>query len=278
MNKQTPQLIRMKKWMRKSSINFFERNPDAIAASGYIPLCNKMIVDIMSTGFEVFTRDTHYISCRARQILTENLTGDIYQEDEIFKAERDMNDHLERIHDYFDTRLTQAEQKLQAAGFGPDDVQRIILNYETFTVTNQVTQYLDILAKADHYITLLHYLWMTGEISDNSDEAQRVKLVTEREVRQHLFGLTRASSIHYNNMRRICNAVVERRRAERAAQAERDRKRAAEKKAKLAKAAAKREAEQERRRQEKRSKRESEKRQTLNNAQRDMNALTVVAA
>lgn len=278
MNRPNPQLIRMKKWMRKSTINFLERNKDVIAAPGFVPLCNKMIVDVMSTGFEVVARDTHFITCRARQILTENLTGDVFQEDDLLKAEKELHAHLESIHEYFDTRITQAELKLEAAGFGPNEIQKLVANYETITVTNQLTQYLDILAKADHYVTLLHYLWVTGELSDSPDEALRVKLNAEREARHHLFGITRASNIHYNNVRRICNGVVERRRAERQAQAERDRKREAARKAKHEEAEAKRQAEITRRREEKRQRRESERKQALEVAQNDMDTLAVANA
>ena len=278
MNKPNPQLIRMKKWMRKSTINFLDRNKDVIAAPGFVPLCNKMIVDVMSAGFEVVARDTHFITCRARQILTANLTGDIYQEDDLLKAEKELHAHLDSIHEYFDTRITQAEQKLEAAGFGPSEIQKLVANYETITVTNQLTQYLDILAKADHYVTLLHYLWVTGELSDSPDEALRVKLNSEREVRHHLFGITRASNIHYNNVRRLCNGVVERRRADRQAQAERDRKREAARKEKQTQAAVKRQADIVRRKDEKRQRRQAEQQQTLVDAQNDMNGLAIAAA
>ena len=47
-------------------------------------------------------------------------------------------------------------------------------------MTNGVTQYLDIIAKADYYLSILHYLWVTSELSDSPDEARRVKLNTER--------------------------------------------------------------------------------------------------
>lgn len=232
MNRPAPQLIPMKQWMRRSSINFFERNPDAIGAPGFVPLCNRIVVDVLAAGFEVFSRDTFFVTCRARQILTQNLKGDVFQENEIFQAEAALNAHLEDMHEYFDTRIEQGERKLELGGFGPGDIQKLVAHYETKSVTNAVTQYLDILAKADHYVTMLHYLWLIGELSDSPDESMRVKLNTEREVRQHLFGITRASTIHYDNIRRICNGVVDRRRQERSAQAERDRKRTAEFKAK----------------------------------------------
>lgn len=263
----------MKKWMRKSTVNFFERNPDVIGAPSFVPICNKMIVEVLSSGFEVVTRDTHFITCRSRQILSQNLKGDIFQEDEIFKAESAMNAHFERLHDYFDTRIQQGEQKLELGGFGISEIQKLVTNYETMTVTNGVTQYLDILAKADHYITILQYLWVTSELSDNPDEAMRVKLNTEREVRQHLFGITRASNTHYNNIRRICNGVVERRRQERANQAERDRQRAAERKIKAEQAEARRLAESQQRKEERRQRRDAERAQNLAAAQNELNSL-----
>ncbi|WP_126447940.1 hypothetical protein [Sulfuricystis multivorans] len=267
MNRPTPQLIRMKKWMRKSTINFFERNKDAIAAPSFVPLCNQMIVDIMSTGFEVISRDTYFITCRSRQILSYNLKGKVFREDEIFAAERAMDEHFERLHEYFDTRIDQGEKKLVMAGFNPSEMQRLVNNYETMTVTNGVTQYLDILAKADYYITILHYLWVTSELSDNPDEARRVKLNTEREVRHHLYGIVRASNTHYNNIRRLCNGVVEKRRQERLAQAERDRQKAAEKEAKRLAAAKQRQSEQ-------RKKRLANQQQNLSAVQSEMDNLS----
>lgn len=215
----------MKKWMRPSSIRFLERNPDALYAKGFVTLSNSSIVKIMAAGFEVVMRDTFFISCRARQILADNLNRKIYSEDEIFKAERAINAHLEKLHEYFDTRIHQGEQKLQLAGFSTDEMQRIPSNYETKTVTNAVTQYSDLIAKADLYTSILHYLWLTSELADNPDEAMRAKLNTERDIRDHLFSITRFTQSHYTVIRRICTAVVESRRLAREQQSERDRQR-----------------------------------------------------
>jgi hypothetical protein len=267
----------MKKWMRKSSIDFFNRNPDVIGASGFVPLCNDTIVKVMSTGFEVITRDTHFITCRSRQILSQNLTGDIYQESEIFKAEAALNALFERTHEYFDTRITQGEQKLAMGGFGMDEIQKLVSNYETKTVTNAVTQYLDILAKADNYLTILQYLWVTCELSDDQDEALRVKLTIEREVRHVLFAITRASNIHYNNIRKLCNGVVEARRAERAKQAQRDRELAKARQERTEAKKAEQALAREQQREEKRLRREAEKSQNLKSAQVDMDSLALAA-
>ena len=221
----TPQKLPMKKWMRSSSIHFFERNQDALSAPGFVSLSSAMIVKIMASGFEVITRDTFFITCRARQILSDNLHKKIYSEEEIFKAEHAINGHLEKLHEYFDTRIKQGEQKLQGAGFEIEEIQRLVSNYETLTVTNAVTQYLDLLSKADLYTAILHYLWLTSELSDNPDEAMRVKLKTEREIRENLFNITRFTQSQYSTVRRICNGVIEQRRLEREQQSERDRQR-----------------------------------------------------
>ena len=274
MNRTAPETIRMKKWMRKSTINFFVRNKDAIGAPNFVSFCNKMVVDAMTTGFEVITRDTYFITCRARQILANNVTGDIYQEDELFKAETELNTHFENTHEFFDSRIQQGEQKLEMGGFSLSEIQRLVTNYETITVSNGVTQYLDILAKADHYLTILQYLWVTSELSDNPDEAMRVKLNCEREVRQTLFNMTRISNLHYNNIRRLCSAIVEKRQQEREAQSERDKARDAKRKSeeKARKIAS------EKRKEQNRKRREEEKAQQKAAAQKDMDKLAQTKA
>ncbi|MBL8413582.1 MAG: hypothetical protein JNM42_03995 [Propionivibrio sp.] len=55
----TPQKLPMKKWMRSSSIHFFERNQDALSAPGFVSLSSAMIVKIMASGFEVITPCGH---------------------------------------------------------------------------------------------------------------------------------------------------------------------------------------------------------------------------
>ena len=127
------------------------------------------------------------------------------------------------MHEYFDTRIQQGEQKLELGGFKPDEIKRVVTNFETKVVTNVITQYLDLVTKADVYLTMLHYLWLTGELSDTPDEAMRVKLNTEREVRENLYSVTRLAQSQYDQVRRICNGVVEQRRVEREKQSERDR-------------------------------------------------------
>lgn len=222
-------LIRLKKWMRKSSIAFFDRNDDVLAAPGYVQLGNPIVVAAMSTGFEPVSRDTHFITCRARYILSNNLKATVYQESEIFGAETALDTVFEQMHEYFDTRIDQGEKKLLAIGFNPVEMQRNLKNYETRTVTNSVTQYCDILSKADYYLTILNYLWLMAELADSPEEARKAKLTTEQEVRDNLFAIVRATTGHYNNIRRLCNAVIEKRKLEREEQSRRDRNRAKQK-------------------------------------------------
>lgn len=217
------EMIAMADWMHKSTVKFYERNPDAMYLPGFVSLSSPHIVKIMASGYEIVCRDTFFITCRARQILSDNLQRKVFKEEEVFKAERAINGHLEKLHEYFDTRISQGEQKLELAGFRADEMQRLVKNYQTKPVTNAVTQYVDLLAKADLYYTILHYLWLTSELSDNPDEAIRVKLNTEREVRDHLISVTRFSDSQYSVVRRICNGVVDQRRDDREKQSERDR-------------------------------------------------------
>jgi hypothetical protein len=190
-----------------------------------------MVVDVMSTGFEVVTRDTFFITSRARQILSNNLKLKVYNQDEIFKAEQDLNMLFECAHEHFDACIAQGEARLRESGFDIGGMQNPRQNYQTITATQYVTQYIDLLAKADYYLSIVEYLWIVGELADDPGESMRVKLNTEREARKQLFGITRASTQYYNNLRRICNGVIELRHKARAEQAERDRKLAAEKKA-----------------------------------------------
>ena len=74
------QLIKINHWMRKSTINFFNRNPDAVFAPGFLTLCHPMVVDIFSKSFEAVSRDTYFVTCRARMILSENLKTKVYHE------------------------------------------------------------------------------------------------------------------------------------------------------------------------------------------------------
>jgi hypothetical protein len=56
------QLIQIHHWMRKNTIHFFSRNPDAVCAPGFLTLCNPMVADILAKSFEAVSRDTYFIT------------------------------------------------------------------------------------------------------------------------------------------------------------------------------------------------------------------------
>lgn len=277
MTQQNPQYVKMSKWIRKSSMHFFERNPDVLGVPGFVPLGHKMVVDVMSTGFEAVTRDTFFIACRARQILSNNLKSDVYREEDIFKAELELNKLLDQMHEYFDTRIHQGELKLQMGGFDPASMQRLVANYETNSCTNAVTQYIDILAKADNYLTIVQYLWVTSELSDNPNEAMKVKLNIEREVKTNLYAIARASTAHYNNIRRICDEVVKNRQTARANQSAQDKKHHAQAKQEAAQKEAKKAAAAEKRKGKARLRREAERKDALSAAKSHQDQLVTAA-
>jgi hypothetical protein len=224
--------IPMKDWMQHSTLNFFGRNPNAVMARQTVALAREPISKILRRSFEVISRDAHYITINSRLILADRVSGKIYQEEEVFKAETAINAQLERINDYFDKRIQQAEAKLRAAGYDPNAVERKPITYEARCSTRTATEYLQLLTKADIYLVLHEFLWITGELSDSPQEALRARLNNEREVRNHLHSVSRTTTNHFNIIRRICNGVLDQRREQRTKQSERDRSRAAEAKAK----------------------------------------------
>ena len=167
-----------------------------------------------------------------------------------------------------------------------DNWQRLENHYETETFTPATTHYLEIAAKADLYLSILHHLWATGELADSPDDAQRVKLRAENEVRANLYSLSRLSNSHLHNVQRICNAVIQQKAIQRKKQAEQDRMIAA----KIAKRNAQREANQlaanaanqlkleEERREKSRERRANAAKKAKFSAQSDMDALVAAAA
>lgn len=191
MNPTQIEMIPIQEWLKFSRIKFFKRHPEAQFVTGYLQISNPLIVKLLESGFEVVTRSTYYINIIARRMLTDLVTMKIYSEEEIFEVEEAIHASIMEVHQYFDVRIAQAEKKINAAGFDVNGIQRLCKNYETQTVTNTVAQYLEVLSKADYYLSLLGYLWITGELSDSPSEAMRIKLTAEHDTRVHLFNLVR---------------------------------------------------------------------------------------
>lgn len=224
--------IPMKDWMQHSTLNFFGRNPNTVMARQRVSIARDPVARILRRSFEAISRDAHYITIKSRLILSDRVSSKIYQEEEVFKAEAAINEHLERINDYFDRCIKQAETKLRAAGYDPNAVERKALTYEAMCTTRTATEYLQLLAKADIYLVLHEFLWIAGELSDSPQEALKARLNNEREVRNHLHSVSRATTKQFNIIRRICKGVLDERSEQRNQQSKRDRSRALEANAK----------------------------------------------
>ncbi len=206
-------VIPIDQWMARSTLKFFKRTPPVFAIKGTLNLASIVVVKVMAKNFEVVSRNTHFITISARNILADRTSKKIFQEDEIFKAETAINDQLERLNEYFDRRIQQSELKLKSAGYAMDIALADGDLYETKAATHQVTEYLQILKKADLYLGMLDYLWIAGELSDTPAEALRAKLSNEREVRTQLFAFARLTNRQFETIFRICRGAIAQRRA-----------------------------------------------------------------
>lgn len=218
-------VIPMKEWMQRSTLDFFKRHQTALMIPQVVHISQDPIVKVMSKQYEVLCRDAHYVTIASRVILTERVSGKIYSEEEIFRAEQAIHKELEGVDEYLDTRIRQADQKLSSAGVDTNSLNRMTRGYEAKCSTRTATDYLHLVTKADIYLNMVQYLWIMGELSDSRDEALRVRLNTEREIRNQLVRVTRTSTKHFNNLRQICNAVMQKRNEERLKKSERDRRR-----------------------------------------------------
>lgn len=204
------------KWLKKSTINFWVRHPTVRSLSGTVTLSVTMVRDVMARTFEPITRDCYYITTQAREILTNNLSTELYRSDELLGAEQALSDQAMRIIEYFETRIEQATLKLESAGYSLDETETAGELYETRVVTPMAKQWLDILTMADRYLILIDYLDLAGELADDPAESQRVKLTAAREARQTLLSLPKLATSRKDQIWKICSGVIEQRRQEKA--------------------------------------------------------------
>lgn len=262
-------LIPISDWMRRTTIDFFQKNKDAMMVKGYVTLTNPSIVSIMSTSYEPLMRDTHFISCRAREILLDHTSGEVMRDDELLRAEMEINSHVKAVHEYFDTRIAQAEKKLALHGITTESMQRKERNYETKICSPTLTHFFNILYKADVYLSQLHYLWMTAELADDDDEAMRVRLNAERDVRHQILAMCRLATQHFTLVRRLCMAVKDQRTESRRLAAERDRQITHEREERK-RVMAEREAKSQVQKEKRRKKRETALEESLTSAQQEL--------
>jgi hypothetical protein len=217
-------------WIARSSLRFFKRLEAPLLVSQTVGLSNEGILRILRDHFEIVSRDAYYISIVARDILADKVSEKIYQEEEVLKAEREVFKSFEHANDYFDTRIKQAEQVLNESGgmdlgIKPGTVKL----FETWCTTRTATKWLELLKKADHYLTLNYRLWVLGELvpaNATEGEALAAKLNNERGARGELAHLRRSLAHQFSTIRNLVNRVNAQRETEleerRREQSERD--------------------------------------------------------
>lgn len=220
--------IKQSVWLAKTSLTFAANNQSTVRIRKVVHLAQGLVFKVMSKTFEAVSRDAYYITIIARVILSDRVSGKIYQEDEVFRAEKVIHQQFERINDWVDRRIEQATQKLRLAGVDPEEVMAQTTPYEAECTTRTATDYLALLKKADIYLSLHEYLWIMGELSDNATESLNAKLHNELELRSHLMSISRRSTAQFTIINRICHAVRDDRKAASAEESARAKKRLAE--------------------------------------------------
>lgn len=216
--------IKMHAWLAKSNFKFAKNNKATVRIPKVVHLASTSVVKAMAKTFESVSRDAHYITVAARVILADRVSGKIYQEDELFGAERKVAEHIMRINEFFDRRIAQAEQKIALAGADASTIIQRTQAYEAECTTRTATDYLQVIKKADIYLGMLEYLWIMQELSDNPLESLQAKLNSEKEVISHLVSIPRKLTSQFQVINKLCRGVVEKRRADSVAQSERDKK------------------------------------------------------
>ena len=224
-------IIPLEKWIKKTGIKFWE-NEKPQFVQGAVFLSQDVVTKTLSVVYEPFSRDCHFITYKARHILSHNfrLNKGQYQEDEIFGAEKAVNESLDRVSEYFSKLIEQGKIKLNSVGFEFEKMSHGKKGYETKNTSPMVTRLIDICAQADIYLSIMMTLHITGELSNDSNEAQRAWSLAEQAVRQNILSLVRLASTHYQNLYKICQAVVQYRKKQ---NEERKAKQAAKRKEKL---------------------------------------------
>lgn len=210
-NKPIPQ----DEWMKRSNLRFFKRLDASMMVPQVVGLSHEVIVRMLRTQFEVVSRDVHYITIAARQILSDRVSAKIFQEDEILKAEKEVFKAFEAANNYFDTRITQAEQLLRESGMSDLSMRSgAVRLYEAYCSTRTATKWLELLKKADQYLTLNYQLWVTGEIGPSNwtdGEALAAKLNNERESRVTITQLARKVNQQFTVIRQLVSRILEQR-------------------------------------------------------------------
>ena len=202
-------------WGRKTSLKFFEKYAEALHLDMTIDMANDMPRRVLAQSFEAVSRDTYYISVMARQILTENVSGKVYQEDEIFKPEQIIVKAIESAKAALDNRILQSDQKLQGAGYSREFIKGRPDRLGIPIYTSAARGYMEVCLAADLYGRMMTGLELIGELSDRQDQSMMALRNAARETRTTMNTLASTISHQFSIINRICNGAVEQRRKER---------------------------------------------------------------
>jgi len=190
--------ISMKKWLAPSSIRFFHFYND-ISRKVVFRLENRLLSDMLSRTFEPASRDSYTIMVKAPVVFAQFQSGSVYKEDELLKAEQEIEKHESLLHEFLDMRIGQSVQRLQHLAYDPDAFERKFTHYEAVIVTNFMGGMLQLYQKADWLYTLYSSLWLLGELSDKTDEANRNYREFQRTLRKQLHAYSTALHKHSLN-------------------------------------------------------------------------------
>lgn len=210
-------VIPWSEWGRKTALKFFDKYAGALHLDMEIEMANDMPRRVLAQSFEAVSRDTYYISVMARQILTENVSGKIYQEDEIFKAEQVIVKAIETAKSALDNRILQSDQKLQSAGYSRDVIKGRPDRLGISIYTSAARGFMEVCLSADLYSRMMTGLELIGELSDRQDQSMMALRNAAREARTIMNTLASTISNQFSIINRICNGAVEQRRKEREA-------------------------------------------------------------
>jgi hypothetical protein len=213
MSAQERTVFKQRTWLAASSLRFFERNASVPMAKLHLPLVQPETVRLLRTTLERVSRDSYYVGVTARDILSDYVTAAVYHEDELLKAEQQIYQAVANAHEFLDGMLRSAEKRISAAGFAAPSVSDAAPLYEVSVASNVVTEYLNLLAKADLYFLQLTFLWQIGELADTPEDAMRAKLNSARNVRQRVTHIMVVTNACYTHLRALCQRVIEERRS-----------------------------------------------------------------
>jgi len=222
----TGKVVRMRVWMPQSKVRFFSRGrPMRQGVVGWdytFRIENQLIMDILARTFEPISRDAHTMTERATTLLSQLSYSSTLHEDKLTEAERAVEEHEIKLNRYLDNQIKRAEQQVLSAGYRLDDITHSYTSYEATITSLFAKDYIDLYVKADRLYTLHNFLWSSGNLSDNTQEANRKRKSFIRELKTQLHAYAASITRSAGTIQRLIDQVREERKAYRAAQSRRD--------------------------------------------------------